>query len=362
MNDTAAPVIAPNSVEFEDTQAVTITCETAGATIYYTKNGSDPTTSSTEYTVVFTVSDTTTIKAIAVKDGNNSDIVSATFTKESGGESDPDDPVDPVDPVGPGGSGGSGGSGSGLSHSPVYYHGTIKKVVWLGENVPETEIYTPLQDLIDNILTPSEQTEIYNNHDVKMILTVDNAAKTVSAEDKLKIKYAPNRLSGYKVGMYLDISLLKRIGARQQNITQTSEPVAIEFTIPEYLYGEHCEYAAIRIHNGSATILRDLDRRKNTLTIESDKFSTCAIIYKDPNSEVDDTSIDTGEGTSSGTGSGTTSTSGETSGGTSSNTSSSTSDDSDKNPPTGTRTMATGILAVAGALTAGFAHISKRKK
>ena len=48
---------------------VTITCATAGATIYYTKDGTPATTSSTPYTVPFAKGDATTIRAIATSPG-----------------------------------------------------------------------------------------------------------------------------------------------------------------------------------------------------------------------------------------------------------------------------------------------------
>ncbi len=56
--------------------AVTLTTETAGATIYYTTDGKDPTTASTVYTAPIVINETVTIKAIAVKAGmNNSGVV-----------------------------------------------------------------------------------------------------------------------------------------------------------------------------------------------------------------------------------------------------------------------------------------------
>ena len=49
--------------------AVSITCETAGATIHYTVDGTDPTAASQVYTTAVTLTKGQTIKAIAVKDG-----------------------------------------------------------------------------------------------------------------------------------------------------------------------------------------------------------------------------------------------------------------------------------------------------
>jgi Chitobiase/beta-hexosaminidase C-terminal domain len=61
----ATPVISPATGTYTSTQTVTITDATAGSTIYYTVDGSQPTTSSAQYTASFPVSTTTTVKAIA---------------------------------------------------------------------------------------------------------------------------------------------------------------------------------------------------------------------------------------------------------------------------------------------------------
>ena len=59
------PVISPESCTFSEPLTVTITCETAGATIRYTLDGTTPTSTSTEYTAPLTISETTTVKARA---------------------------------------------------------------------------------------------------------------------------------------------------------------------------------------------------------------------------------------------------------------------------------------------------------
>lgn len=83
-----APTIS-GTTPFAETTTVTMSAE-SGATIYYTTDGSVPTSSSTQYTEALTLSDTTTVKAIAVKDGTSSSVASKTFTKGSGDEGDGD--------------------------------------------------------------------------------------------------------------------------------------------------------------------------------------------------------------------------------------------------------------------------------
>ncbi len=80
----ATPSISIPADAFVSTKNVTIDCATDGASVYYTTNGDTPTTSSTAYTAPFEISATTTVKAIAVKDGlDNSAVASQTFTKET---------------------------------------------------------------------------------------------------------------------------------------------------------------------------------------------------------------------------------------------------------------------------------------
>ena len=78
----ATPAITPNGGELKyGNNTVSIACDTDGATIYYTIDGTEPTTSSTKYTGAFTLSSNATVKAIAVKTGwNNSSVASASFT------------------------------------------------------------------------------------------------------------------------------------------------------------------------------------------------------------------------------------------------------------------------------------------
>jgi hypothetical protein len=77
----AAPVFSPVAGTYTTAQSVKITSTTAGAAIYYTTNGTAPTTASTKYTAAVAVSASETLEAISVATGyTNSAIATAKYT------------------------------------------------------------------------------------------------------------------------------------------------------------------------------------------------------------------------------------------------------------------------------------------
>jgi hypothetical protein len=81
---TSTPKFSPAGGTYSSTQSVSISDATAGAAIYYTTDGTTPTTSSTPYTGPVSVTQNTTIKAIATSASlANSLVASATFTLQA---------------------------------------------------------------------------------------------------------------------------------------------------------------------------------------------------------------------------------------------------------------------------------------
>jgi lysophospholipase L1-like esterase len=77
----ATPIASPAAGTYLTAQSVALFCATAGATIYYTTNGSTPTTSSSVYTGPITVAASETIKAYAVKSGRtDSSVLMGAYT------------------------------------------------------------------------------------------------------------------------------------------------------------------------------------------------------------------------------------------------------------------------------------------
>ena len=89
VNQTLASPTISGTTPFAETTSVSMSGPD-GAEIRYTTDGSTPTAESTLYSAPITLSDSATVKAIAIKDGQSSSVTSKVFTKgtDSGNEGD----------------------------------------------------------------------------------------------------------------------------------------------------------------------------------------------------------------------------------------------------------------------------------
>lgn len=77
----ATPTFSPEAGTFYNTLSVSINCASPGVTIRYTTNGATPTSSSTLYTIPISISQTTTLKAKAFRNGwTDSQVATAVYT------------------------------------------------------------------------------------------------------------------------------------------------------------------------------------------------------------------------------------------------------------------------------------------
>ena len=116
-----APTFSVAEGVYTSTQSVTLSTTTSGATIYYTTDGTDPSTSSSVYSSAIPVSSTTTIKAMAVKSGyDNSSIASATYAivGHAGTQADPYTVADAREVI-----------DAGVGMTNVYATGTVSSIV-----------------------------------------------------------------------------------------------------------------------------------------------------------------------------------------------------------------------------------------
>ncbi len=158
-------------------------------------------------------------------------------------------------------------------------YGTSKaeEKVEIAEDVPETKVDIP----VDTLLTEEEKDQAANGVSVEVTLNIQNADKTVTVEEQAVVKAVIEQAEQEQtVALYLDIDLTKTIGDQAPAaITETGEMVTIMISIPPELQQENRSFSIIRVHDGVATELQDLDDNPTTVTIQTDRFSTYALIY-----------------------------------------------------------------------------------
>lgn len=139
-------------------------------------------------------------------------------------------------------------------------------------------------------LDPATKTNLQNAITAGKKITVLPAAKplkanTINSDIKKSITKAAEKLNQKNqtiiFGEYLDISL--NIEADEQplgSIHQLPAPIKISISIPKKLIKPNRTYYIIRYHDGKADVL-PTSQSSDTLTFETDRFSTYAIVYTD---------------------------------------------------------------------------------
>ena len=167
--------------KFSDRTEVTITA-TPGAIIYYTTDGTVPTNGSQQYNAPITLTETTTIRAIAIEDGHiMSDVVGMAFTKESSGGSSSD-------------GGTSGGSSSGSSSDSGSSSGSSSSG---GSTDNGSETAPPQDDNKDKTTTKTETRE-----DGTVVTTTEIRAEDGSVQIRTEIR-------NEKTGMNIVVNVSK---------------------------------------------------------------------------------------------------------------------------------------------------------
>ena len=169
--------------KFSDRTEVTITA-TTGASIYYTTDGTVPTNGSQKYNTPITLTETTTIRAIAIEDGHiMSDVVGMAFTKESSGGSSSD-------------GGTSGGSSSGSSSDSGSSSGSSSSG---GSTDSGSETAPPQEDNKDKTTT---KTKTETREDGTVVTTTEIRAEDGSVQIRTEIR-------NEKTGMNIVVNVSK---------------------------------------------------------------------------------------------------------------------------------------------------------
>lgn len=106
--------------------------------------------------------------------------------------------------------------------------------------------------------------------------------ESVPEDDEASIQAEIDNQSdtGMILGGFLNIVFEKRINQGEwETVTDLSDIIQITIDVPEEFKVARATYYVIRCHKGVTTVLPDLDEETDTVTIETDGFSTYAIAY-----------------------------------------------------------------------------------
>ena len=187
--DSGVPTIS-GADKFSDRTEVTITA-TPGAIIYYTTDDTVPTKESQKYDIPITLTETTTIQAIAIEDGHiMSDVVGMAFTKESSGGSSSDGGTSGGSSSGGSSSGSSSDSGSSSGSSSD--SGSSSESSSSGGSTDSGSETTPPQDDGNNGTTTKTETR----EDGTVVTTTEIRAEDGSVQIRTEIR---NEATGLNV-------------------------------------------------------------------------------------------------------------------------------------------------------------------
>lgn len=322
------PQATPLAGTYTSPQSVALSSPTTGAEIYYTLDGTEPTSSSTPYTGPIAIGESTTIKAISVKSGVQSEVAQFAYTIAStvvrgtvkydtiGNPPVADASVTikkgttlvagPVTTLSDGSfalSNVSYGSfnlivekdgivttelltvsAAETEQTVIIPVGKKSTVVEVASDIPAVTA-GGLEGLWDE-LSPEDLTELDGGKTIEFQLMVEGEASPAQNI----AQSAANALStNERIGLYLNASLFKII--RDGDTVESNSPVhsitnkiRLVIPVPTDLLGKG-PFKIIRVHQDPVTeelsseILPDLDTDDTTITVETDRFSVYAISY-----------------------------------------------------------------------------------
>ncbi|MBE6814806.1 MAG: hypothetical protein E7522_05080 [Ruminococcaceae bacterium] len=135
-------------------------------------------------------------------------------------------------------------------------------------------------------LTEEEKALIEQGADMKIVFKLSDIGATINTPEKEAIFKA---LTNEKIAVFLDIQLVKQIANNSVNVQKLNDLIKVTVELPSEFISKDGNvkrsYSVLRYHDGDETKVTTLnakfDETTGTLTFETDRFSTYAIVYSD---------------------------------------------------------------------------------
>lgn len=139
-------------------------------------------------------------------------------------------------------------------------------------------------DVAHAVLSEEELAEVEQGQIIEIRIDVERLENVPECDAEViegGIEDCKEQNPGIVMGMYVDISMYMRIGSGDWNaIHATNEPVEIILDVPDELAGLAADFYIMRAHEGEYLLMEDLDEAPETITIQTEAFSTYAILYQ----------------------------------------------------------------------------------
>lgn len=163
----------------------------------------------------------------------------------------------------------------------------------VAEDAPKAEVSVDKNALMDKVLGEKEMEALSDGGNADILLHVQNIGKEADEKDTEII--AAKLADKAQIGKVFDISLFLNVVDAEGNPVVENEKIheadtmfTIKVKVPNELIASGRTFQIVRVHDGKAEILEAVyDETDNTLTFKTDRFSTYAIAYRDPEQKKD---------------------------------------------------------------------------
>lgn len=175
-----------------------------------------------------------------------------------------------------------GNDGKWYSGGGMYQDGSAAgNITSSEEGTADSSVSLPDSQWLLKVLT---NTELQSGDSFEVVFHTDKTEidSIAKADKELILKAAGSK----KIALLLDMTIQKTNTSKNppatENVNELSAPMLVTIQIPqEYYKDSGRRFSVIRLHDGTATVLEDLDNQAATVTIRTDQFSYYALAYTD---------------------------------------------------------------------------------
>ena len=135
----------------------------------------------------------------------------------------------------------------------------------INPSLPDLDIVVEKLLSADDVIGMAEGKRV----DISVSLTEDAGSQVV--KDLMKTAV------GQKPLQYFDLTMLKTSNGYTERITELPTSMEVVIEVPDSIYKSGTKYSVLRVHDGTVSVLPDLDDDPKTITFKTDRFSSYAI-------------------------------------------------------------------------------------